>query len=93
MKRKPKFKPVITRVKLNPEQAVLTCSCYNTGQQSVSQADNDFGPVGFLPPWCMIFLGQKQTSAGQFTNVGCAFSDPPGFTSAGFYATGGAVNS
>lgn len=28
MPRKPKFKPVITRVKLNPEQAVLSCSCY-----------------------------------------------------------------
>jgi hypothetical protein len=27
---KKKFKPVITRVKLNPEQAVLTCNCYNT---------------------------------------------------------------
>ncbi len=31
MPRKPKFKPVITRVKLNPEQAVLTCTCYSTG--------------------------------------------------------------
>ena len=29
MPRKPKFKPVITRVKLNPEQAVLSCDCYN----------------------------------------------------------------
>ena len=28
MARKAKFKPEITRVKLNPEQAVLTCSCY-----------------------------------------------------------------
>ncbi len=28
MPRKLKFKPVITRVKLNPEQAVLTCTCY-----------------------------------------------------------------
>lgn len=27
--KKKKFKPVITRVKLNPEQAVLTCACYN----------------------------------------------------------------
>lgn len=29
MSRKPKFRPVITRVKLNPEQAVLACSCYD----------------------------------------------------------------
>jgi hypothetical protein len=28
MPRKPKFKPVIRRVKLNPEQAVLQCDCY-----------------------------------------------------------------
>jgi len=28
MGRKPKFKPRITRIKLNPEQAVLTCTCY-----------------------------------------------------------------
>jgi hypothetical protein len=31
MSRKAKFKPEITRVKLNPEQAVLTCACYNEG--------------------------------------------------------------
>ncbi len=33
MSRKPKFKPQITRVKLNPEQAVLACTCYNTGKR------------------------------------------------------------
>jgi hypothetical protein len=26
--RKPKFRPEIRRVKLNPEQAVLNCECY-----------------------------------------------------------------
>jgi len=31
MVRKKKFKPVITRVKLNPEQAVLACDCYHSG--------------------------------------------------------------
>jgi hypothetical protein len=30
MSKKPKFRPRITRVKLNPEQAVLACSCYDT---------------------------------------------------------------
>lgn len=29
---KPKFKPEINRVKLNPEQAVLQCSCYDTNR-------------------------------------------------------------
>jgi hypothetical protein len=33
MSRKLKFKPVITRVKLNPEQAVLMCECYSTGKK------------------------------------------------------------
>lgn len=31
MSKKTKFKPMITRVKLNPEQAVLACSCYTSG--------------------------------------------------------------
>ena len=30
-RRKPKFSPEITRVKLNPEQAVLVCDCYKRG--------------------------------------------------------------
>lgn len=34
MPRKLKFKPVIRRVKLNPEQAVLACACYCTFQSS-----------------------------------------------------------
>ena len=29
MPKEPKFKPEITRIKLNPEQAVLTCNCYD----------------------------------------------------------------
>jgi hypothetical protein len=29
MSKKPKFKPRITRVKLNPEQAVLACDCFD----------------------------------------------------------------
>ena len=32
MGRKLKFKPTITRVKLNPEQAVLTCTCYDASK-------------------------------------------------------------
>jgi len=30
MSKKPKFKPQIVRVKLNPEQAVLYCACHWT---------------------------------------------------------------
>lgn len=31
MRQKPEFKPVITRIKLNPEQAVLSCACFGRG--------------------------------------------------------------
>jgi hypothetical protein len=40
MVKKTKFKPVITRIKLNPEQAVLTCACYSVGRLfSASEAN------------------------------------------------------
>jgi hypothetical protein len=29
MAKKTKFTPILTRIKLNPEQAVLTCNCHN----------------------------------------------------------------
>lgn len=32
MSRKPKFNPEITRVKLNPEQAVLSCTCFDANK-------------------------------------------------------------
>jgi len=31
MSKKPKFEPVMTRIKLNPEQAVLSCNCTGLG--------------------------------------------------------------
>ena len=34
MGRKPKFRPVVTRIKLNPEQAVLACTCVTAGYQT-----------------------------------------------------------
>lgn len=34
MPRKPKFRPEIRRIKLNPEQAVLQCTCYSTGESN-----------------------------------------------------------
>jgi len=35
MPRKLKFRPRITRIKLNPEQAVLACNCYDGYLQAV----------------------------------------------------------
>lgn len=33
MSKKPKFNPEITRIKLNPEQAVLSCICFCVAQR------------------------------------------------------------
>lgn len=57
MPKKPKFKPEITRVKLNPEQAVLACACY-TGV--------GFGPVGnaFFGFYCFSVGGKKSDTVG-----------------------------
>jgi len=38
---KPKFNPIVTRVKLNPEQAVLACSCYNNAVSSRNATRNN----------------------------------------------------
>lgn len=46
MHKKPKFKPVITRVKLNPEQAVLSCTCISTGVRSRAIPDHSSNPDG-----------------------------------------------
>ncbi len=50
---KKKFEPVITRVKLNPEQAVLQCACY-TGQSWTTVAANkgasQYRPCGITSP-------------------------------------------
>jgi len=43
--KKPKFQPVITRVKLNPEQAVLQCSCYQ-GKRAIAGAGSDGMTIG-----------------------------------------------
>jgi len=46
MPRKPKFKPEITRVKLNPEQAVLVCSCWWAGKQGEPVVGNQAHCLG-----------------------------------------------
>ncbi len=40
MPKKTKFKPRITRIKLNPEQAVLMCECYLVGKKYVGPGSN-----------------------------------------------------
>lgn len=45
MVKKPKFKPVITRVKLNPEQAVLTCTCMSRNTRWTGGDHTMWGPT------------------------------------------------
>ncbi len=33
MSHKPKFHPVVTRIRLNPEQAVLQCTCFDVDRR------------------------------------------------------------
>jgi hypothetical protein len=37
---KPKFNPIITRIKLNPEQAVLACTCWSNRLQNLATGRN-----------------------------------------------------
>ena len=48
MSRKPKFKPQLIRIRLNPEQAVLQCDCFSTGEVLVPGQgyDETFDPKG-----------------------------------------------
>jgi len=47
--RKPKFRPRITRIKLNPEQVVLWCDCYYTNKKYVSGSGGNYIRVYFPP--------------------------------------------
>ena len=43
---KPRFKPELTRIKLNPEQAVLSCSCYIYGYYNWGGQPNGYDTYG-----------------------------------------------
>ncbi len=40
MTEKLNFKPIITRIKLNPEQAVLSCACFSVSLQRATSGTN-----------------------------------------------------
>jgi hypothetical protein len=49
MAKKPKFKPLITRIELNPEQSVLSCPGYDTGYSGTASATQGW-TVCFIDP-------------------------------------------
>lgn len=66
--RKKRFKPVITRVKLNPEQAVLQCDCW-TGSGYITE-DNSGDYTGGVcsasdPRHDACFYNSHTTSEGR----------------------------
>jgi hypothetical protein len=71
MSKKPKFKPALTRVKLNPEQAVLNCACYNSGRTMFS--NNCQGSQGAYVAGCH-WAGRMLV--GSYYYAYCAWSSP-----------------
>jgi len=79
MPRKAKFRPRITRIKLNPEQAVLACNCQLVGQNIRHNPwgayDNVHDGVG---PICNIVHARWVRSTCHHVGVGPGDSDLPG---------------
>ncbi len=74
MARKPKFRPMITRVKLNPEQAVLACTCLEGRVQTFVGSGGPYSGWTFnTPP--MNVCGNN----GKLTNVGAMKAGPGSF--------------
>lgn len=72
MSRKPKFKPEIARVKLNPEQAVLVCSCY-TGMAFVAVS---LSPTRLVSGSAGCEMGSKQLKNVTPGGSGFCYSGP-----------------
>ncbi|MDP8259467.1 MAG: hypothetical protein P9L96_00455 [Candidatus Gygaella obscura] len=63
MVKKDKFNPQIKKIKLNPEQAVLSCNCYDNGDTYILWFEStNFSVVPGLGPACL--LGLKVRSLG-----------------------------
>lgn len=80
MPKKPKFKPVITRIKLNPEQAVLTCFCYDSGWTFRGRSGGGY-VAGDGPSMCL--YGDPRGTQGNLTAPGGGTT----YYQAGEYAT------
>lgn len=63
MYKKIKFKPEITRIRLNPEQAVLQCNCFDTSRVWVgpSGRKNCFDLFPYDSADCTQFRGSRDT--------------------------------
>ena len=57
MVKKPKFRPKMSRIKLNPEQAVLTCDCYTSSGKLRPAGHGEYG--------CTLIAGNMICMAGE----------------------------
>jgi len=81
MKRKPRFTPKVFRIKLNPEQAVLTCSCFNGGIRApAGNAYHTYGGVGCYST-SKIIAYYCPTVTNQSQPFGYVFGAQPGVAS------------
>jgi hypothetical protein len=62
MAKRLKFRPTVHRVKLNPEQAVLFCDCYEAGQRGTK---NELGLR-----WACTARNQTDRVLSQSPNIG-----------------------
>jgi hypothetical protein len=74
MSKKPKFKPIITRIKLNPEQAVLYCSCYTGGfYLRRFNTPTSFTSTGSGTGYCVETTKTRRRSDGTALGRACTF--------------------
>ena len=75
--KKARFKPQVSRVKLDPEQAVLLCDCYNSGERWMLTTPGTGADPVPGPGLCW-GTGKGVTRGsggpGDYTNVGSAAS-------------------
>ena len=67
MSRRPKFNPEISRVKLNPEQAVLQCACFGTTAMKWRVTSRN----GSSSTYC---IGGSGRLVGKLTQINCSRS-------------------
>lgn len=84
--KKPKFKPEITRVKLNPAQAVLACNCWSAG----FFAQNALYYGGPMATICQSLIGGGK--AVEFPGTTCSENNL-GIPGAGFRENGSIMSS
>ncbi len=65
---KPKFNPVVTRIKLNPEQAVLACTCWDVRLSAATTSARTSAGV------CLANASPREIACNRTTSANAAIS-------------------